>query len=234
MIGAGFEQGNGAMREGKRISPALSAEDPIVCVVDDDPDLRVALSNLFESVGLRVKSFASAGELLQHGLPAAVPSCLVLDIRLPRLGGLDLQAELQRQGIQVPIIFITGHADVPMTVKAMKAGAIDFLPKPFRDQDILDAVTGALERDRKRRSAEESNADARARFASLTPRERQVMALVTGGLMNKQAAAKIGISEMTVKIHRGNVMKKMRTRSLADLVRIAESLGIRGQEQEEI
>ena len=221
------------MKEGVRpTSPASAAEEPIVFVIDDDPLMLGGLSSLFRSIGLRVEAFASATELLQHPLPA-VPSCLVLDIRLPRLSGFDLQAELTRLGIKIPIIFINGHGDVPMSVKAMKAGAIDFLIKPVREQEILDAVTGALERDRKRRAAEKSNSDVRARFALLTPRERQIMALVTGGLMNKQVAGKIGISERTVKIHRGNVMRKMRTKSLADLVMIAESLGIRGKENQE-
>jgi FixJ family two-component response regulator len=221
------------MKEGVRpTSPVSAAEEPIVFVIDDDPLMLGGLSSLFRSIGLRVEAFASAIELLQHPLPA-VPSCLVLDIRLPRLSGFDLQAELNRLGIKIPIIFITGHGDVPMTVKAMKAGAIDFLTKPVREQEILDAVTGALERDRKRRAEEKSNSDAQARFALLTPRERQIMALVTGGLMNKQVAGKIGISERTVKIHRGNVMRKMRIKSLADLVMIAESLGIRGKEDQE-
>jgi FixJ family two-component response regulator len=209
--------------------PDSSTEDPIVFVIDDDPLVRGALSSLFRSVGLRVEVFASATDLLQSQLPA-VSSCLVLDIRLPRLSGLDLQAELRSSGIMIPIIFITGHGDIPMSVQAMKAGAIDFLTKPFRDQEMLDAVAGALDRDRKRRSEEKSNSYDRNRFALLTPRERQVMALVTGGLMNKEIAGKIGISEMTVKIHRGRVMQKMCTRSLADLVMIAERLGIRGQE----
>jgi FixJ family two-component response regulator len=221
------------MREGVRSpSPASPAEDAIVFVIDDDADMRVALSRLFRSVGLRVEAFASATELLQHEMPA-VPSCLVLDIRLPRLSGLDLQAELNRRGILMPIVFITGHGDVPMSVKAMKAGAIDFLTKPFREQEMLDAVTGALERDRARRNEEKSKSDMRARFAALTPRERQIMALVTGGLMNKQVAGKIGISEMTVKIHRGSVMRKMGAKSLAELVLMAEHLGIRGREQPE-
>jgi FixJ family two-component response regulator len=220
------------MKEGVRPSPVLAAEEPIVFVIDDDPLMLGGLSSLFRSIGLRVEAFTSATELLQHPLPA-VPSCLVLDIRLPRLSGFDLQAELNRLGIKIPIIFITGHGDVPMSVKAMKAGAIDFLTKPVREQEMLDAVTGALERDRKRRAEEKSNSDARARFALLTPRERQIMALVTGGLMNKQVAGKIGISERTVKIHRGNLMRKMRIKSLADLVMIAENLGIRGKENQE-
>ena len=187
------------MKEGERLtSPVSAAEEPIVFVIDDDPLVLGGLSSLFRSIGLRVEAFTSATELLQHRLPA-VPSCLVLDIRLPRLSGFDLQAELNRLGIKIPIIFITGHGDVPISVKAMKAGAIDFLTKPVREQEMLDAVTGALERDRKRRAEEKSNSDARARFALLTPRERQIMALVTGGLMNKQVAGKISISERTVK-----------------------------------
>jgi FixJ family two-component response regulator len=221
------------MRAGARAtSPASSAEDAVVFVVDDDPLVRGALSSLFRSVGLHVQAFASATELLQSKLPA-VPSCLVVDIRLPRLSGLDLQTELRSSGVMIPIIFITGHGDIPMSVKAMRAGAINFLTKPFREQEMLDAVTEALERDRKRLSEEKSSSDKRAHFASLTPRQRQIMALVTSGLMNKQIAAKIGISEMTVKIHRGHVMRKMRTRSLADLVLIAERLGLRGQEDPE-
>jgi FixJ family two-component response regulator len=208
-------------------------EDPIVFVVDDDPDMRGSLSSLFRSVGLRVQAFASATELLYYKLPA-VPSCIVLDIRLPQLSGLDLQSELSRAGILIPIVFITGHGDIPMSVKAMKAGAIDFLTKPFREQDMLDVVTEALERDGERRSREKSSSDARVRFESLTRRERQIMALVTDGLMNKQVAGRLGISEMTVKIHRGNVMRKMRAKSLADLVLTAESLAIRGRAPEEI
>jgi FixJ family two-component response regulator len=210
-------------------SPPSSAEDAIVFVVDDDPLVRGALSSLFRSVGLRVEAFASATELLQSPLPGA-PSCLVVDIRLPRLSGLDLQAELRSSGVMIPIVFITGHGDIPMSVKAMRAGAINFLTKPFRDQEMLDAVREALDRDRRRLSEVKSNSDEQARFASLTPRQREIMALVTSGLMNKQIAAKIGIAEMTVKIHRGHVMRKMRTRSLAELVLIAERLGIRGKE----
>jgi FixJ family two-component response regulator len=213
-------------------SPFPTGNDPIVFVLDDDPLTRGSLSSLFRSVGLGVKAFASATELLQHPLPA-VPSCLVLDVRLPRLSGFDLQTELSRLGVKIPIIFVTGHGDIPMSVKAMKAGAVDFLTKPFRDQEMLDAVTGALERDRKRRDQEQSDSDMRARFESLTPREREIMALVTAGLMNKQVGGRIGISEMTVKIHRGHVMRKMGTKSLADLVLIAEKLGIRGQNKNE-
>jgi FixJ family two-component response regulator len=203
-----------------------------VIVIDDDPLTLGALSSLFRSIGLRVQTFPSATELLQHQLPA-VPSCLVLDIRLPRLSGFDLQAELTRLGIKIPIIFITGHGDIPMSVQAMKAGAVDFLTKPFREQEILDAVSAALERDRKRRSKERSQLDVEARYESLSPREREIMAFVTGGLMNKQVAAKIGITEPTVKIHRGHLMRKMRAKSLADLVLMAESLGIRAREEED-
>ncbi len=210
------------------LSRVPASGEPIVFVIDDDPLTRGALSSLFRSVGLSVKTLASAPELLENPLPA-VPSCLVLDVRLPRVSGFDLQAELGRLGIEIPIIFITGYGDVPMSVKAMKDGAVDFLTKPLRDQEILDAVTGALERDRRRRSDEKSKLDTRARFESLTPRERQVMSLVTAGLMNKQVAARIGISEMTVRIHRGHVTRKMGVKSLADLVLVAESLGVRGR-----
>jgi FixJ family two-component response regulator len=213
-------------------SPPSSAEDAIVFVVDDDPLVRAALSSLFHSVGLRVEAFASATDLLQSPLPGA-PSCLVVDVRLPRLSGLDLQAELRSSGVMIPIVFITGHGDIPMSVKAMRAGAINFLTKPFRDQEMLDAVREALERDRRRLSEVKSHSDEQALFASLTPRQREIMALVTSGLMNKQIAAKIGIAEMTVKIHRGHVMRKMQTRSLAELVLIAQRLGIRGRENPE-
>jgi len=203
-----------------------SAAEPIVLIVDDDASLRQALGSLFRSVGLRVEAFASAPELLQSKLPD-VASCLVLDIRLPGVSGLDFQSELAKAGIHIPIIFITGHGDIPMTVKAMKAGAVDFLTKPFRDQDLLDAVAMAIERDRKRREDERAVADLRAHFETLSPREREVMGLVTAGLMNKQIAAEIGLSEITVKIHRGHTMKKMGAKSLADLVRMAEVLGVR-------
>ena len=200
--------------------------EAIVFVVDDDPSMRKALGNLFRSVGLRAEVFGSAREWLETKLPE-VASCLVLDIRLPGPSGLDFQAELAKTNIQIPIIFMTGHGDIPMTVKAMKAGAVDFLTKPFRDQDMLDAVAVAIERDRTRRKEEKIVAELRAVFETLTPRERDVLALVASGLMNKQIAAEIGLAEITVKIHRGHLMRKMGARSLADLVRMAEMLGIR-------
>jgi FixJ family two-component response regulator len=200
--------------------------EPIVFVVDDDPSLRNALTNLFRSVGLRAEVFASAPELLRSKLPD-VPSCLVLDIRLPGQSGLDFQDELAKADIHIPIIFMTGHGDIPMSVRAMKAGAIDFLTKPFREQDMLDAVATAIERDRKRRDSEKSLSEVRSRHASLTPREQEVLAFVASGLMNKQIAAEIGLAEITVKIHRGHIMKKMGARSLAELVRMAEQLGVR-------
>jgi FixJ family two-component response regulator len=199
---------------------------PIVLVVDDDVSMRTALSSLFRSVGLQVELFGSAPEFLQSKL-ADVPSCLVLDIRLPGPSGLDFQAELAKANIHIPIIFMTGHGDIPMTVRAMKAGAVDFLTKPFRDQDMLDAVSTAIERDRKRREDERALADLRALLESLTAREQEVLALVAAGLMNKQIAAEIGLAEITVKIHRGHVMRKMGARTLADLVRMAELLGVR-------
>ena len=199
--------------------------DAIVFVIDDDPSMRKALTNLFRSVGLRAEVFGSAREWLESKLPE-VASCLVLDIRLPGPSGLDFQAELAKANVQIPIIFMTGHGDIPMTVKAMKAGAVDFLTKPFRDQDMLDAVAVAIERDRTRRKEEKIVAELRAVFETLTNRERDVLALVASGLMNKQIAAEIGLAEITVKIHRGHLMRKMGARSLADLVRKAETLGI--------
>ena len=213
---------------GRPTSPRnlASAEEPIVFVIDDDASVREALRNLFRSVGLRVEVFGSASEFLQSKLPD-IPGCLILDIRLPRVSGLDFQAELADAGIHIPIIFMTGHGDIPMTVRAMKAGAIDFLTKPFRDQDMLDAVTTAIERDRNNRNEAKTLSRLQALFATLTPREQEVMALVTAGLMNKQIAAEIGIAEITVKIHRGHIMKKMTAKSLADLVRMAQTLGIR-------
>jgi len=201
-------------------------KEPIVFVIDDDASMRRALTNLFQSVGLGVEVFGSAPEMLQSKLPD-VPGCLVLDIRLPGLSGLDFQTELAKSNIHIPIIFMTGHGDIPMTVRAMKGGAVDFLTKPFRDQDMLDAVLTAIERDRNRREAEAIVANLKGLFETLTSREREVMALVASGLMNKQIAAELGLAEITVKIHRGHIMKKMGARSLADLVRKAEMLGIR-------
>ena len=204
---------------------AASEEEPIVFVVDDDAPTRQALARLFYSVQLRVEVFASAQQFLQRKRPD-VPSCLVLDVRLPGVSGLDFQTELMNADIRIPIVFITGHGDIPMTVRAMKAGAVDFLPKPFRDQDLLDAVTSAIQRDQGRRDDEKRIADVRARFSSLTPREREIMALVAGGLLSKQIAAQIDVSEITVKVHRSHLMKKMGARSVADLVRMAEALGV--------
>jgi FixJ family two-component response regulator len=212
------------MERAKTHEPA-SPKEPMVFVIDDDASMRRALANLFQSVGLGVEAFGSAPEMLQSKLPD-VASCLVLDIRLPGLSGLDFQAELAKANIHIPIIFMTGHGDIPMTVRAMKGGAIDFLTKPFRDQDMLDAVVMAIERDRKRREVEKVVVDLQALFVTLTSREREVLALVATGLMNKQIAAELGLAEITVKIHRGHIMKKMGSRSLADLVRKAETLGI--------
>jgi FixJ family two-component response regulator len=197
----------------------------IVFVVDDDQSMRVALTYLFQSMNLRVKAFSSTAELLKSKLPDVV-SCLVLDIRLPGVNGLEFQDVLSKTGIHIPIVFMTGHGDIPMSVKAMKAGAVDFLTKPFRDQDMLDAVTRALDRDHKRRKGEKVVSKLRQRFESLSQREREVLTHVTSGLMNKQTAGLLKLSEITVKIHRGNVMRKMEARSLAELVKMAEALGI--------
>ena len=199
---------------------------PIVFVVDDDPSVRRAIKRLVESVGLQVELFASPQEFLQRGR-CDVPGCLVLDIRLPGKSGLDFQRELAEANIPIPIIFITAHGDIPMTVRAMKAGAVEFLPKPFRDQDMLDAIQVALERDAARRKQESEIATLRERYESLTPREREVLPLVVSGLLNKQIAANLGTSEATVKVHRSQLMRKMGADSLADLVRMAEKLGIR-------
>jgi FixJ family two-component response regulator len=199
--------------------------EPIVLVIDDDLAIRESLTSLFRSVGLRVKVFGSAPELLQSDLPDA-PSCLVLDIRLPGISGLDFQIDLANAGIHIPIIFMTGHGDIPMSVQAMKAGAVDFLTKPLRQQEMIHAVTRALAADQKRRAAEKTVSGLRLLYESLTPREREVLPLVTAGMMNKLIAAELGVSEITVKVHRGNIMRKMHTRSLADLARIADALGI--------
>jgi FixJ family two-component response regulator len=217
---------------GHPISPLALAdgEKPIVYIVDDDASLRDALGRLFRSVGLQVRLFGSGPELLRNKLAEAA-SCLVLDIRLPGVSGLDFQSELAKANIHIPIIFMTGHGDIPMSVRAMKAGAIDFLTKPFRDQDMLDVVALALNRDRKRRKHERAKSDLLTRFESLSPREREIMSLVSTGLMNKQIAAETNLAEITVKIHRGHVMKKMTARSLPDLVRMAEILEIRSGER---
>ncbi|MCP3460948.1 response regulator transcription factor [Bradyrhizobium sp. CCGUVB23] len=202
-----------------------SPDDAIVLVVDDDASMRAALTNLFESVGLQVEAFGSAAEILQAD-PPELPSCLVLDIRLPGSSGLELQSDLAKANIHTPIIFITGHGDIPMTVQAMKSGAVDFLTKPVREQDLLDAVQAAIERDRRRRDLEKTVSDLRSRFQSLTPRERDILPLVTSGLLNKQVAGELGLAEITVKIYRGQVMRKMRAKSLADLIKMSEALGI--------
>ena len=203
-----------------------SAKESTVFVIDDDVAIRTTLSSLFRSVGLRVELFGSTHEFARIKMPD-VASCLVLDIRLPGVSGLDFQAELAEADIRIPIIFMTGHGDIPMSVKAMKAGAIDFLTKPFRDQDILDAVIRAIERDQKRRDSEKAVSELRILFDSLTSREREVMTHVADGLMNKQIAAKFGITEITVKVHRGHMMRKMKARSLIDLLGMADLLGIR-------
>ncbi len=201
----------------------MSDPDSLVYIVDDDLSVRDALRNLLRSVGLEVRTFAAAQEFLSSPRPE-VPACLVLDVRLPGLSGLDLQRELAEARSEVPIIFITGHGDIPMSVRAMKAGAVEFLTKPFRDQDLLDAVQQAIERDRAARRERAEVAELRARYDSLTPREREVMMLVARGLANKQIAGDLGISEPTVKLHRGRVMHKLGAQSLADLIHIAEKI----------
>ena len=198
----------------------------IVFVIDDDASLGASVSSLLRSVGLQARVFASTSEFLQEKRPN-VPSCMVLDVRLPGVSGIDFQADLSKRNIHIPIVFMTGHGDIPMTVRAMKAGAVEFLTKPFRDQDLLDAVQLALERDLSRIESEKAASGLKSKFETLTPREREIMALVASGLMNKQVAGKVGLSEVTVKVHRGRVMQKMGAKTLADLVRIAEALGIR-------
>jgi FixJ family two-component response regulator len=203
----------------------MTEQPSIVFVVDDDASIRDALKSLIRSVGLRVEAFGSPREFLQGNRPDA-PSCLVLDVRLPGKSGLDLQCQLAEANIYIPIVFITGHGDIPMSVRAMKAGAIEFLTKPFRDQDLLDAIQAGLERDRARRQREAETAMLHERLKSLTPREREVLPLVVSGLLNKQVAAEIGATEATVKVHRSQLMKKMGADSLPELVRIAERIGI--------
>lgn len=199
-----------------------------VFIVDDDAQVRESLQDLIRSVGLRVELFASAQEFLRGQYPDA-PTCLVLDVRMPGLSGLDLQKQASEAGLEIPIIFITGHGDIPMTVRAMKAGAIEFLSKPFRDQDLLDAIQQALERSRKAREQRAVTKELRRRFALLTPRQREVMERVVAGLINKEIGAELGISEKTVKIQRHQVMEKMGARSLPELVRMADSLSVIGR-----
>ena len=203
----------------------MTETDAMVFVVDDDAPMRKSLENLIRSVGLRVEVFASAKEFLRSKRPD-VPSCLVLDVRLPGLSGLDLQRQTSNPGMEIPIVFITGHGDIPMSVRAIKAGAVEFLTKPFREQDLLDAIQQALERDRTAREQRAALEELRSRLESLTPRERAVMTRVVGGLLNKQIAAELGTSEATVKMHRHQVMEKMGASSLPELVRMADRLGI--------
>jgi len=204
----------------------MSIDQGCVCVIDDDEDVRGSLGSLLRSMGLDVALYGSTAAFLSAGVPA-LPSCLVLDIRLKGENGLDFQEGLAARGIHIPVILITGHGDIPMTVRAMKAGAVDFLPKPFSEDQMLEAVVSAIERDRTRRIETAGTERLRQRHATLTKRERDVLGLVVTGLMNKQVAGRLGLSEITVKIHRGNVMRKMEAQSLADLVRMAEQLGVR-------
>jgi len=203
----------------------MTAAEDMVFVVDDDVGTRESLKNLIRSVGLRAETFASAQDFMRSARPD-VPGCLVLDVRLPGLSGLDLQKRMAEIGLEIPIVFISGHGDIPMSVRAMKAGAVEFLTKPFREQELLDAIQQALERDRNAREQRAETAELRSRYRRLTPREREVMALVVTGLLNKQVAGELGTSEASVKVHRQHVMEKMRAGSLAALVRMADRVGV--------
>jgi FixJ family two-component response regulator len=202
--------------------------EPIVFVVDDDPSVRRSIERLIQSIGLKVQTFQSAGEFLQRARPEG-PACLILDVRLPGLRGLDLQRELTNRGIQLPIIFITAHGDIPMTVRAMKGGAVEFLTKPFRTRHLLDAIRAAIERDRDTLKQRSEVAQLRNRYDLLTPREREVLAFLVVGLLNKQIAGELVTTERTIKFHRAHIMQKMRAESIADLVRMAQKLGLTGQ-----
>ena len=202
--------------------------EPIVFVVDDDRSVRCSIERLIQSIGLKVQTFRSAGEFLQRARPEG-PACLVLDVRLPGLKGLDLQRELTNRGIQLPIIFITAHGDIPMTVRAMKGGAVEFLTKPFRTRHLLDAIRAAIERDRDTLKQRSEVAQLRKRYDLLTPREREVLALLVVGLLNKQIAGELVTTERTIKFHRAHIMQKMRAESIADLIRMAQKLGLTGQ-----
>jgi FixJ family two-component response regulator len=209
------------------IKADTSMSEPTVFVIDDDEALRQSLIGLFHSIGLQAKAFGSVQEF-QHDNLRDAPGCLVLDVRMPGKSGLDLQAELNQSNIRTPIVFISGHADVPMSVRAIKSGAVEFLVKPFREQDLLDAVQGGIDRDREQREKQRADCELRSHYEALTPREQQVCVLVMRGLMSKQIAAKMGISLVTVKVHRGSVMHKMGAKTLADLVRMGESLRLPG------
>jgi FixJ family two-component response regulator len=203
----------------------IDYSDALIYIVDDEAPLRDAISSLLRSIGMQVASFSSVAAFLAEPR-RELTSCLLLDVRLQGVSGLDFQAELNRDGVALPIIFMTGHGDIPMSVRAMKAGAVDFLAKPFRDQDLLDAIHVALAADRERRQRDQASSGIKACYATLTPREREIMALAARGLMNKQIAGEVGTSEITVKIHRGNAMRKMQAKTFADLVRMAETLGL--------
>lgn len=207
--------------------PSQTNERAIVHVVDDDASMRGALEGLFDSVGLETQTYAAAREFLATSISDR-PGCIVIDIRLPDMNGLDVQVQLTEMGVRLPVVMMTGHGDIPMSVRAMKRGAVDFLPKPFHDQDMLDAVMAAIERDRQRRTVEGDVSQMQQRYGTLSPRELQVMLLVTAGKMNKQVAGDLGISEITAKIHRGAAMRKMGARTLADLVRMADVLKPKG------